>query len=60
MSRSFRRVQTESGMTWLDIDTIVAMTKKEDGMFDIHLDTGTIFTTPHLLPFMEDIIVRCA
>lgn len=54
MSKQFRRVQTDSGMTWLDTSTIVALTKTNEGMYDIHLDTGTIFTTPHLLPFMED------
>lgn len=53
---TWRRVQTDSGMTWLDIDTIVAMTVTEEGMYNIHLNTGTIFTTPHLLPFMEDVM----
>jgi len=54
MSRAYRRMMTSNGMTWLDIDTIVAVTRREDNMYDIHIDTGTIFTTPHLLPFMED------
>lgn len=57
MSKRFRRVQTDSGMTWLDINTVVAITKTDKSMYDIHLDTGTIFTTPHLVPFMETIMV---
>ncbi len=50
-------MQTDSGMTWLDINTVVAITKTDKGTYDIHLDTGTIFTTGHLVPFMETIMV---
>ena len=53
--RNWRRVQTESGMTYLDISEVVAVTKKEND-YDIHMASGTIFTTPHLMPFMEDLI----
>ena len=53
--RSWRRVQTESGLTYLDINEVVAVTKKEND-YDIHMASGTIFTTPHLMPFMQDII----
>jgi len=53
--RSWRRVQTESGMTYLDINEVVAVTKKEND-YDIHMASGTIFTTPHLMPFMEDLM----
>jgi hypothetical protein len=55
MNRSWRRVQTESGMTYLDINEVVAVTKKEND-YDIHMASGTIFTTPHLMPFMEDLM----
>ena len=55
MNRSWRRVQTESGLTYLDINEVVAVTKKEND-YDIHMASGTIFTTPHLMPFMQDII----
>lgn len=53
--RSWRRVQTESGMTYLDINEVVAVVKKEND-YDIHLTSGTIFTTPHLMPFMQDLM----
>ena len=53
--RSWRRVQTESGLTYLDINEVVAVTKKEND-YDIHMASGTIFTTPHLMPFMEDLM----
>ncbi len=53
--RSWRRVQTESGLTYLDINEVVAVTKKEND-YDIHMTSGTIFTTPHLMPFMEDLM----
>ena len=55
MNRSWRRVQTESGMTYIDINEVVAVTKKEHD-YDIHMASGTIFTTPHLMPFMEDLM----
>ena len=55
MNRNWRRVQTESGLTHLDINEVVAVTKKENE-YDIHMASGTIFTTPHLMPFMEDLI----
>ena len=55
MNRSWRRVQTESGMTYLDIHEVVAVTKKESD-YDIHMASGTIFATPHLMPFMEDLM----
>jgi len=53
--RNWRRVHTESGLTYLDISEIVAVTKKEND-YDIHMASGTIFTTPHLMPFMEDLM----
>lgn len=55
MNRNWRRVQTESGLTHLDINEVVAVTKKENE-YDIHMASGTIFTTPHLMPFMEDLM----
>ena len=53
--RSWRRVQTESGMTYLDINEVVAVVKKEND-YDIHMASGTIFTTAHLMPFMQDLM----
>ena len=52
---NWRKVQTESGMTYLKRSEVVAVTKKESD-YDIHMASGTIFTTPHLMPFMQDII----
>ncbi len=45
--------ETESGYTILDKNDVVAVTKTEEG-YEIHLTSGTIFTTgPDWIPFFD-------
>ena len=57
-NKTWGRVQSAYGMSYLDINEIVAITKRneEEDSYDIHMASGSIFTTPHLMPFMQDIM----
>tara|TARA_Y100000356_G_scaffold107796_1_gene93956 strand:+ start:125 stop:346 length:222 start_codon:yes stop_codon:yes gene_type:complete len=41
-------VETESGITAITYSDVSCITRKDDGTYDIHMRSGTIFTTDDL------------
>ena len=47
-------VPTESGLTAITYTDVSCVTQKNDGTYDIHMRSGTIFTTDDLPTSLKD------